>query len=250
MKSTAIAIAYYNKHKLLTNDFIKLCAILKSHYEIIITYNGTISNLAQLDPTIKCFKYGEKGYDLNCYMKGLEYILSSKKGFEKVIFINNSIKILDCFKFKILLEEISQKLDSFDFVGLTKNYEIKPHYQSFLFALSLKLNGDIILKLKKKVKDNPLINRSDVIQLFEIETINLLNKYKLKHTHLFNPKGLVRVKGFFNYLLKLGFLDNLAPLKSLNPGIVNPSIFMKREISSLYGFKKIKSTSIINKIKL
>lgn len=248
MKSTAIVIAYYSKHRVLTNDFLELCAILKSKYEIIVSYNGSISNLDLLDSTIKYIKYGEKGYDLNCYMKGLDYILKSKKSIEKVIFINNSIKILDILKFEMLLDEINHKLGSFDFVGLIKNHEIKPHYQSFLFALSLKLKEDIILKLKKKLKDNPLINRSDVIQIFEIETISLLNKYKLKHTYLFKPNGLIKALGYMNYLLKLGFIDNLASLKSLNPDLINPSIFMKKELYIRYGFKKIKTTTMLNKL--
>lgn len=248
MKSTAIVIGYYNKHNLLTNDFIKLCATLKSKYEIILAYNGSISNLALLDPTITHIKYGEKGYDLNCYIKGLDYILESRKNIEKVIFLNNSIKILNFQKFEILIKELDQKLRNYDFVGLIKNHEIKPHYQSFLFALSLNLKEDLISKLKKKLQVNPLLNRSEVIQIFEIETICLLNRHKLNHTYLFKPKGIIKTLGYMNYLLKLGFIDNLVPLKSLNADLINPSIFMKKELSLRYGFKKIKTTTTLNKL--
>lgn len=246
--STAIIIAYYSNQKLLTNDFLRLLNGIKYKYKIIIAYNGTILNLDELDPAIECLKYGEKGYDLNCYMKGLDYVLCNENSIESVIFINNSIKVLDVLKFEMLLEEIKHKLEEYDFVGLIKNYEIKPHYQSFLFALSLNLKEDIISKLKKKLQVNPLLNRSEVIQIFEIETICLLNKYKLNHTYLFKPKGLIKTLGYINYILKLGFIDNLVPLKSLNADLINPSIFMKKELSLRYGFKKIKTTTTLNKI--
>lgn len=249
MKSQAIIVAFYSTDNLISNDFIKICKILKNKYEIIISYNGSLLNKEKLDKNIIFLKYNNEGYDLNCYMQGLYHVFTNFNSISKCIFLNNSIKIFDSIKFNEVLSKIEFKLNSYDIVALTKSFEIKPHYQSYLFGVNIKrMKSSLIEELKPFLKANNRLNRNSVIKTFELETISLAEKYGLTHTFLYKPTKMNYIQGFIKYILTLGFFDHPTPLKKLTPSLINPSTFLKGSLNSLYGFKKIKSTSLINKL--
>ncbi len=249
MKSKAIIIAFYSKDNLLSKDFIKMCEMLKKNHEIIISYNGSLLNKEKLGKDIIFLNYNDQGYDLNCYMQGLYHVLINLKNISKCLFLNNSIKIFNHIKFVNALSEIEHKLNSHDIVALTKSYEIKPHYQSYLFGINIKsLKSSLIEELKPFLKENNKLNRNSVIQTFELETISLAEKHGLTHTFIYKPTKTNYFLGYIKYIITFGFLDHPIPLKKLTPSLINPSTFLKGSLNSVYGFKKNKSTSLINKL--
>lgn len=251
MKSVAIIVAYYSKDNLLSKDFIKICEMLKKKHKIIVSYNGRLINKKKLGKDITFLKYNDQGYDLNCYMQALHHVISNLNNISKCLFINNSFKIFNHIKFIEALSNIESKLNSYDIVALTKSYEIKPHYQSYLFGVNIKkMKSSLMEELKPFLKTNNRLNRNSVIQNFELETISLAEKHGLTHTFLYKPTKMNYFLGFIKYIFTLGFLDHPMPLTKLNPSLINPSTFLKGIINSIYGFKKIKSTSLINKLNL
>ena len=249
MKTSGLIIANYNSNGMLTDDILKLCESIKDEYVIVISYIGKIQNLNSLDPSIIHLNYGEKGYDLNCYKQGMNYFFKSHKKLSRFLFMNNSIEIVNISKFRSLLQNKVEQLEANHFVGFTKNYEIRPHYQTFLFGFStVGLNTEVLRLLKKCLARNPRYSRMDVIEKFELETITMLNRYGLKHTHVYQPDYLDVIRGFLSYLLQFGFIDNFEPINKMNPMLINPSTFLKRHLTLCFGLKKKKSTTVVNKI--
>lgn len=248
MMMTSLIFAFYSKDSLVDKGLIFFLNRISRFYKIVFVYNGDVKNLSMLNENIISLKFGDEGYDLNCYLKGMEYLFLNNESVGNCIFMNNSIIITDYSKFQNTLFNLETLLNNYDFVGVTKNIEIRPHYQTFLFAVALsRFKNNLLGEIFEVIRSNELMSRIDVIEKFELRTIDLLEERNLFHTHLFRPNVKALVSGFILYLLSLGFIDNARPLYHVNAKGLNPSTFMKYSISKRYGFRKIKSSTFLNK---
>lgn len=235
--STYLVIAYYNKHRLLTKDFIDLLNFVKDDFNCILAYVSEIENKNEA-PSVHFIKYGDIGYDGNCFKVGLEEVMSRNIQ-TKIIFINNSILITSKTKFKNLLLGMILELNKTFFLGFSESKEIRPHYQSFMFGINLNnANSKTKKYLQKITKHNPTLDRNDVINKFELETIKILNRLHAKHTFYNRVRKLEKLIAYINFIAKLGFFNNLNGLVNYNT--INFTLYNKN-ITGKFGFKKIKN---------
>lgn len=237
-RKTNLVLAYYNQDKLLTQDFIKLlrASILKFNCSVI--YIGNIQNIDESPEEVKFTKYGDAGYDGNCYKEGLKQLIKNQTKV-KIIFFNNSIEITSSTEFLDLLLNINTELDNFFFLGYSKSKEIKNHYQSFLFAINLnKANIKTFRFLNKFLQSNTPLSRSQVIDDFEIRTIEILDRLNSKHGFYNQINRIEKFRAYANFLLQFGYINN--PLGLLQPNTINFSLYNKNTTEK-HGFRKIKN---------
>ncbi len=247
MDSKGIVIAYYSKVGLLTADFITLVKFLKVHYKVVLVYVGDIYNRDDLVDDIPLIRYGDVGYDLNCFLMGFNY-LSKRFLVSQFIFFNNSIQVTDNDRFLNLVVTIFEKLRVNSLVGVIKSFEVVPHYQSFCFGISLEeFDKSALMRLNAISSTNTACSRDEVITYFELRTIILADKFLLTHDYVYKPNLVEYFLGFISFLANMGFFDNLIAL--FQPWKINPTTFLKCTLESKFGFRKIKSSSIINKLK-
>ncbi len=215
-----------------------------SAFEVLLVYNGDLTNLDQVPETVVSFPNPTQGYDLNCYIRGfLEGILRKKR---KFIFINNSIHISNPSIFSNTLITMNKKLEETIFVSFSLSEEIKKHFQTFLFGINLKNDPNSINIISNACKkyDRPF-TRVEVIEQFELKTYDyVVDNLRWNYSIMFKPNLGLKFKGYILFLIKLGFLDNIKGLLKFER--INYSLFLKKDIERNFGFKKIKSTSVIN----
>lgn len=235
--STYLVIAYYNKHGLLTKDFIDLLNFVKDDFNCILAYVSEIENKHEA-PFVHFIKYDDVGYDGNCFKVGLKEIMN-KKIKSKIIFFNNSISITSKTKFKNLLLGMNHKLSETFYLGFSKSKEIKPHYQSFMFAINLNnANSKTKKYLHKLTRNNPMLDRYDVINKFELQTIKILNRLNSNHTYYNRVNNLEKFIAYANFITQLGFFNN--PNGLINYNTINFTLYNKK-ITERFGFRKIKN---------
>lgn len=249
VKVTTIIFAVYEAESVLRSDTLKFLELVVQNptIEVVLVYNGVLSNLQNLDDSIVVISNPVQGYDLNCYIRGFLYCRNKNR--ESFIFMNNSIYITYPRIFLNTLLLIAKKLDFFSFVSFSISREIQTHFQSFLFGINFSSRADLKKRLLEISEEKDIaFTRDEVIQKFELKSHFYVTKmFNLNYDLLFNPGLFLRAKAFFNFLITLGFLDNLTGL--YRPNSINYSLFLKNTIERKYGFKKIKSTSVLNKFK-
>ncbi|MEP2274038.1 MAG: hypothetical protein ABJH98_01205 [Reichenbachiella sp.] len=204
-----------------------------------------MTNLNEIPESITSISSGTQGYDLNCYIKGfLEGILHGKM---KFIFFNNSLFISNPVIFTKTLLLLDKELDHVNFTGFSISEEVRKHFQSFLFGINLTRDAYALQIIKDTcIKFDRAFTRDEVINLFELRSyVYVVDHLKWNYSVLFKPGFYLKLKGYLTFLLHLGFLDNIPGLLRFER--INFSIFLKRDIERKFGFRKIKSTSIINK---
>ena len=235
---TILAIAYYNKENILTEDFIHLLHSLKLEFNIQVVHIGNVKNIDKVPQEIKFIKYGNIGYDGNCYKEGLKQLIE-KHNKSKIIFLNNSVTITSIDKFKELIIEMNNKLNNLFFLGYSMSQEIKNHYQSFLFGINLnKANKKTFRYLNKLLKKNTPLSRTEVIKDFEIRTIDVLDRLNTKHNYFHKLNHAEKFIAYINFIMQFGFLNT--PIGLLNLNKINFTLYNKK-ISERYGFRKIKN---------
>jgi hypothetical protein len=244
---TGIVIAYFSKDSFLEQDFIDAINLISIEYKTLIVYVGDIKNNQELNCSSLFLKYGDQGYDLNCYIEGAKWF-SLNFHVSNLIFFNNSFRILNKQKFCQTIKVIETNLNKSDFVFFSKSYEVTPHYQSFFFGFSIsRLTHFQKCVFHKIISENLPFTRKQVIEKFELRSIFFVDFYSFSHDFIFKPTKFNFFRAYFFYLITLGFLDYFPAL--LQPWKLNPSTFLKNSIESKFGFRKIKSSSIINKLK-
>lgn len=243
---TSLVFAVFEKNSILREDVLFFLADISrnSAFEVFLVYNGDLTNLDEIPKNIVCIPNHTQGYDLNCYIRG--FLAATLRGNKKLIFLNNSIFISNSRVFSNTLLSMVKELDHSVFVSFSINDEIRKHFQSFLFGIdltkdpkSLKIIWDACNKY-----DRPFA-RDEVIDLFELKSyVYVVDELKLSYSVLFKPELSLKIKGYLKFLFHLGFLDNILGL--IHFGRINYSIFLKSDIERSFGFRKIKSTSVIN----
>lgn len=244
---TTLIYAVYERNSILREDVLIFLEYISrnSIFEVFLVYNGNLTNLDKIPESIISICSGKNGYDLNCYIKGfLEGILHGKK---KFIFFNNSVIVSNPVTFIDTLLYMDNELDRSNFVGFSISEEIKKHFHSFLFGINLTRDAKALQIITDIcVKFNRPFSRDEVINLFELKThVYVVENLKWNYSILFKPTLYLKLKGYLKFLLYLGFLDNIKGLLRFEK--INFSIFLKSDIERKFGFRKIKSTSIINK---
>lgn len=242
-----LIFAVYEKKSKLREDVLQFLNFVSTDpsFQVLLVYNGELTNLNDLPSSIKFISNPTQGYDLNCYLRG--FLECKQEGVSRLIFLNNSIEITDPLVFIKTLKKISGLLDNSTFVSFSLSEEIRPHFQSFLFGINLidDTNSQVLLKQICLANDRPF-SRYEVIQEFELKTFEFVVDYlKWTYSVLFIPSFFMRLKAYVNFLLHFGFFDNIRAV--FYPNELNFSIFLKKDIHSKFGFKKIKSSSILNK---
>jgi len=240
-----IVIAYYDRNSLLTSDFCYLLDQLDCLAKVVVAYVGNLIRPVKTYENVDFIKFDDVGYDLNSYLIGLEKIRSASN-VKKYIFINNSIlvKNVTLFIHSILL--MVNRLESIDFIGFVKSFEEREHYQTFFFGMTRQVAESKFFNrfIERGFHERP-ISRIEVIEEFELNTCDCLNICAYNHDSLFKPTTLDYLVAYLNYLFVLGFFDNAQAL--IQPKKLNMATYSKVRILRVYGFKKIKGSSLINK---
>lgn len=247
MDKKIIIFAVYESDNLLRADNIRSINFLSKSYSCYLIYVGKLENLNLLNNSIKVLHYGHKGYDLNSYKLGLNQLSEDSENKNcKILFFNNSIFIGNYKLFSGLIEKMFSKLDKNDFVAFAENNEITKHFQTFLFGIKLKTKTKVHDVLIRVSKLNKPIDRQSVIDKFELKNFYYLQKYHLESETILKFNTLEFIRLYFNFIIKLGFIDNKAGI--FQPRKINYTTFGKFKTLKLFGFKKIKSSTIISKI--
>jgi hypothetical protein len=244
--SKIVVVAYFNERGLLTHDLKNFLKLSTRSFDVHVFHIGELAIHIDEYPNVQFSFCAAGGYDLNAYLCGaVKYMYS--EDVDRLIFMNNSIEILEPVLFVRTLELMFERLTVVDFVAVTKSFEETEHYQSYLFGLK---KGVLSSQLFRKFIDDGFnskpLSRFEVIQYFELNTIYSLNNDGFSHDNIYKPhrKSLLRV--YLRYLVFFGFVDNSQGL--LFPNRVNLSTYSKSEMSALYGFRKIKNSSLMNKL--
>ena len=245
-EETVIVIAYYSTSGVISNDFDIFLKRLVVFKEVFVVYVGNVHGDIRENGNVNFVKFGDSGYDLNSYLLGLEK--SKDIGFDQIIFLNNSFKIVDANLFFNCITKLAQELLVYDFVGLVKSFEDREHYQSFCFGLSFKsVDGGFFKEVLDKGYLSRAIERTDVIENFELRTCEFLSKNSLSSKTIFVPTIVDWIVGYLNFFFKFGFIDSWQTI--LCPKTLNLSTYAKWSLRKLYGIEKKKSSSVINKLK-
>jgi hypothetical protein len=248
-KLTTIIFAVYESESYLREDTLEFLELVSQNqaFKLLLVYNGSLLNLGKLADSIIVIPNPVQGYDLNCYIRGFLY--SREVDSDSFIFLNNSIYITHPKVFLSTILLIDRELDFWPFVGFSMSKEIRKHFQSFLFGINFSSNPWAKVKLFEICEHNDkAFTRQEVIENFELKSYDYVTKlFDLKYHLIFKPGLLLKVKAYFTYLITFGFLDNMRGLTKSDS--INYSLFLKNTIEKKYGFKKIKSTSILNKFK-
>lgn len=244
---TTLIYAVYERNSRLREDVLIFLEYISrnSIFEVFLIYNGNLTNLDEIPESIMSIFSGTQGYDLNCYIRGfLEGTLHGKK---KFIFFNSSILISNPVIFSNTLLFMDKELDRSNFVGFSISEEIRKHFHSFLFGINLTRDANALQIISETcIQFDRPFTRDEVINLFELKTYAyVVDNLKWNYSILFKPEFSLKLKGYLKFLLHLGFLDNIRGLLRFER--INLSIFLKSDIERKFGFRKIKSTSVINK---
>lgn len=241
-----LVFAVYERNSRLREDVLVFLADISrnSAFEVLLVYNGDLTNLDEIPQSIVCIPNRTQGYDLNCYIRG--FLEGTLRGKKKFIFFNNSIFISNPAIFSNTLLSMDKELNHSIFVSFSINEEIRKHFQSFLFGINLTKDPKAIKIISDAcIKYDRPFTRDEVIELFELKTyVYVVDDLKWSYSVLFKPELSSKVKGYLKFLFHLGFLDNILGLLHLER--INFSIFLKSDIERKFGFRKIKSTSVIN----
>ncbi|GAB3218740.1 hypothetical protein J0A67_03430 [Algoriphagus aestuariicola] len=238
----------YERNAALREDVIAFLDWIsqESDFEVFLVYNGELSNLDRLPSSVRCIPNPTQGYDLNCYIRG--FLEARLTGRARFVFLNNSVFISNPEVFMRTILSMSRKLEDSPFVAFSLSHEIRKHFQSFLFGIDFTGHEQVMETVTDTcVRYDRAFTREEVIGLFELKSYDyVVRDFKLGFSVLFQPGLLTKLKGYAAFLLRLGFLDNMRGLIHLDR--VNFSLFLKSDIERQFGFRKIKSTTVLNKL--
>jgi len=90
--------------------------------------NGELEKIKNITVSARCFRHGK--YDFGSWQNIMQYIgKETLNNYDELILANDS-----CFGPVFQLNEIFNKMNNFDFWGITKNYEIKAHIQTYFIV--------------------------------------------------------------------------------------------------------------------
>ena len=247
MVDTVIVVAYYSLNKRISSDFTELLLSLVEFHEVIVVFVGYLEVDSLKFKNVRFLKFGDVGYDLNSYLLG--YVVSMElHSVKRLIFINNSFKVVSVGLFLDCLSLLCDELDSYDFVGLVKSFEVREHYQSFCFGMNVKTaKGGLFNDLIERGLLSRPVDRFEVINDFELRSLDNLDFHGFSHKSLYRPTLIDLVVAYITFILRLGFVDTCQPL--FDPKSLNLSVYGKKKIRNLYGIEKRKSSTIINNFK-
>ncbi|MFI5151413.1 MAG: rhamnan synthesis F family protein [Bacteroidia bacterium] len=195
-KNSSLCI-FASFHKgLYMDDFIHYFVdqLYGSNFDVVFVSNSVIadSDLAKLKK--KCKRIIEKenlGLDFSAYKTGL---LSEKYGtdYDHVLLTNVSI-----YGPLFPLEIILKKMEPFDFWGLTENYEISYHLQSYFLCFNSK------------------VTKSDVWRGFWDNVVSLEDKEEIILSYEVGLTRLLMESSLFNYSSYIRYFDFAKHIKSL-----------------------------------
>ena len=242
-----LIIAYFDARGVLSDDFRTFLKLSSSSFDVHVFHIDEIVVLKADFPNVKFTLCAVAGYDLNAYLFGAVHYMYSKD-VEQYIFMNNSIEIVNPGLFMRTLELMFDRLTLVDFIAMTKSFEETEHYQSYLFGLNKRILSSHLFR--NLIEDGSFLrpfSRFEVIQYFELNTLNSLKNDGFSHDNFYKPNRSSILIAYFRYLVCLGFVDNSQGL--FYPKRINMSTYSKSEMAALYGFRKIKNSSILNKVK-
>ena len=216
--------ASYPSKKLTKSELRFLKCLEKRGYQIIIVtnkaFNENIHNMYFKEDWVFIFRR-PFGRDFGCYKDAVNIIYENFKteaDLERVIFLNDSVHIFSNFENK-LIDQLDDK--SYDWSGITENYDSNHHVSSYMFSLSASaLFHKKIRKFWDKYRS--FSTRKYSIYRGEVGLSKALKKAG------FNPNVMYTVDKMKNYLSKISLLElekiyNLMPPSYLknNSGYLN-----------------------------
>jgi rhamnosyltransferase len=229
MFNSVLIISHYHKEGIIRSDTLKLIKILKKKFKKIIIVSTKLKKKISLGSNVTIIIKKNVGKDFHSFRSGFFYLYKKKylKNLSNIYFMNTSFVCMNVSKF---MSNIVLKMESndYDFIGVTKSFEINEHIQTYFF----KISKNIFLKfffIKWVNKIKPLKKRMDIVNKYEIGLSRFLINHGYRCNSIFPNK---KRKKIILKILNFTFFK-----KRFEKG--NPTAYLWKKIYKKFGIIKL-----------